>query len=205
MPVQLVDFAHRARRPHYDTVHALRSLHGNESRTETEVRASPLTRTCLHAAPATSRSQASTGTVPRTLTLIERRETLGAFSPAHKDHRAHEGYRYRSVRSVAKRAHSVIRPSRAVGSALLSSLNATRVAACLRRWTVILSQLPLPQGLIGRRALSSLSATPPVVDAIGRSRLSDRLFSPFTAAFTSAAPPARRARARGAPRTPHRT
>jgi len=112
---------------------------------------------------------------------------------------------------------TILQPSRAVGSATLSSLHATRVAACLRRWTLIPCHLPLPQGSNGRRALGALSATTPVVDAIRRSRqimpdharscqiTSDRLYSPFTTAATSAAPPARRARARGAPRTPHRT
>jgi hypothetical protein len=112
---------------------------------------------------------------------------------------------------------TILQPSRAVGSATLSSLHATRVAACLRRWTLIPCHLPLPQGPNGRRALGALSATTPVVDAIRRSRqimpdharscqiTSDRLYSPFTTAATSAAPPARRARARGAPRTPHRT
>ena len=112
---------------------------------------------------------------------------------------------------------TILQPSRAVGSATLSSLHATRVAACLRRWTLIPCHLPLPQGSNGRRALGALSATTPVVDAIRRSRqimpdharscqiTSDRLYSPFTTAVTSAAPPARRARARGAPRTPHRT
>jgi hypothetical protein len=112
---------------------------------------------------------------------------------------------------------TILQPSRAVGWATLSSLHATRVAACLRRWTLIPCHLPLPQGSNGRRALGALSATTPVVDAIRRSRqitpdharscqiTSDRLYSPFTTAATSAAPPARRARARGAPRTPHRT
>lgn len=65
---------------------------------------------------------------------------------------------------------TILQPSRAVGSATLSSLHATRVAACLRRWTIIPCHLPLPQGSNGRRALGALSATTPVVDAIRRSR-----------------------------------